>query len=78
MVRVHNDGTAVGLANSDVPYGLVTRAGMKIRRGWMGTAVGLADSYEYWLLWGPWVVRVSAVVGIPIGADERQCRCGCG
>ena len=27
---------------------------------------------EYWLLWGPWVVRVSAVVGIPIGAGERQ------
>jgi hypothetical protein len=28
-------GTAVGLIDSDVPYGLVTRIGVKIRRGWM-------------------------------------------
>ena len=32
--------------------------------------------YEYWPSGGPEVVRVSAVVGIPIGVGERQCRCG--
>ena len=31
---------------------------------------------EYSLLWGPWVVRVSAVVGRLIGAGGRQCRRG--
>lgn len=31
---------------------------------------------EYWPSGGSEVVRVSAVVGIPIGVDERQCRCG--
>ncbi len=31
---------------------------------------------EYWPSGGPEVVRVSAVVGIPIGVGERQCRCG--
>ncbi|XAS69261.1 hypothetical protein V3C33_08430 [Micrococcaceae bacterium Sec5.7] len=32
--------------------------------------------HEYWPSGGPEVVRVSAVVGIPIGVGERQRRCG--